>query len=82
MNADALILGGGPSGSSAACFLARKGWRVTLLERIDGQWVDYSKPNPDLAGERAAVVAGRVEVRAVQRRQVFIGGKPAGAPFE
>jgi len=33
MNSDALVLGGGPSGSSAACFLARKGWRVMLLER-------------------------------------------------
>jgi len=33
MTSDAIVLGGGPSGSSAACFLARKGWRVTLLER-------------------------------------------------
>ncbi len=32
MKWDALIIGGGPAGSTAACLLARKGWRVALLE--------------------------------------------------
>ena len=30
---DVLIIGGGPAGSTAATLLARKGWRVTLLEK-------------------------------------------------
>ena len=32
-DADVIVLGGGPAGSSTATLLARKGWRVTLLER-------------------------------------------------
>lgn len=32
-NADILIVGGGPAGSTAAALLSQKGWRVTLLER-------------------------------------------------
>ena len=31
--ADVLVIGGGPAGSTAATMLARKGWRVTLMER-------------------------------------------------
>lgn len=30
---DVLVIGGGPAGSTAATFLARRGWRVTLLEK-------------------------------------------------
>ena len=30
---DALVIGGGPAGSTAAALLAEKGWRVTLLEK-------------------------------------------------
>ena len=33
MTYDALIVGGGPSGSAAASLLARAGWRVTLIEK-------------------------------------------------
>jgi 2-polyprenyl-6-methoxyphenol hydroxylase-like FAD-dependent oxidoreductase len=30
---DVLVIGGGPAGTTAATLLARKGWKVTLLER-------------------------------------------------
>src|ERR1700693_4980371 len=32
-NYDAIVIGGGPGGSTAACVLAAKGRRVVLLER-------------------------------------------------
>ncbi|HET7369922.1 MAG TPA: NAD(P)/FAD-dependent oxidoreductase [Gammaproteobacteria bacterium] len=33
MKTDIVIIGGGPGGSTAATFLARKGWRVVMLEK-------------------------------------------------
>ncbi len=30
---DVLVIGGGPAGTTAATLLARKGWKVTLLEK-------------------------------------------------
>ena len=33
LNADVIVIGGGPAGSAAATMLALKGWQVTVLER-------------------------------------------------
>lgn len=33
LETDVLVIGGGPAGSTAATFLARKGWKVLLLEK-------------------------------------------------
>ncbi len=33
LETDILVIGGGPAGTTAATLLARKGWRVTLLEK-------------------------------------------------
>lgn len=42
----------------------------------EGDWVARNK------AESAAIKAGKVEIRTVQRRQVFIDGKPVEVPFE
>lgn len=60
-----------------------------------GRWQDASRIVParevkmsraeesaSLARERGALDRGDVEVRSVQHRQVFLGGKPVGEPFE
>jgi hypothetical protein len=39
-------------------------------------------PPPPLEEQRAAIEQGRVEIRNVQRQQVFVGGKPVGMPFD
>ncbi len=61
---------------------------VSRLVLADGKWVtasDIAVPDRD-AATRAAIGAGLrsgvIEVRPVTRRQVFIGGKPVGSPFE
>jgi hypothetical protein len=59
-----------------------------ILYLIDGKWTEQGKnppPGPTeaaRAGEAQAYAQGKVEVRAVTRRQVFIDGKPVLEPFE
>lgn len=53
----------------------------------DGQWTEKASDTPHLTdAERKAqgdgYEAGSIEVRPVQRRQVFVGGVPAGEAFE
>ena len=67
---------------------------VTRLQlQPDGQWQSgepgsppVRDPNREASAERSkaqrqALSAGRVEVREVRRRQVFLDGKPVAAPF-
>jgi hypothetical protein len=47
---------------------------------------DYASPTSDWAegnkAESEAIAAGKVEIRDVRRRQVYVDGKAVGAPFE
>lgn len=57
---------------------------VTRLSQRDGRWPQ----RPDVEASPAPrftpgeLTAGNIEVRTVERRQVFVGGKPLGEPFE
>jgi hypothetical protein len=53
------------------------GWRVA-----DAPGDTSIVAPPPLEGQREALEQGRVEIRNVQRQQVFVGGKPVGMPFE
>ena len=44
MKWDAVVIGGGPAGSTVACLVARKGWKVALLE-------SKPFPRPKVCGE-------------------------------
>lgn len=58
------------------------------FKRRDGKFVDYVPGSfTDLTPEQAEAIvqgtkANAIEVRPVQRRQVFVGGIPVGDPFE
>jgi hypothetical protein len=52
----------------------------------DGKWEQgHSSRAPRTEDDQAVVAgyaAGKVEIRTVPRRQVYIGGVPVGDPFE
>jgi hypothetical protein len=67
-------------------------YSYALLER-DGRWrrapdrVSDSQMTPaqerdSLAREGEAILNGQVEIRHVERRQLFVAGKPVNEPFE
>ncbi|CAN5369725.1 hypothetical protein BH09PSE4_BH09PSE4_11930 [soil metagenome] len=63
---------------------------VQALSLADGQWsigrevLGRGEPGyaERAAAQQKAYAAGQVEVRPVQRRQVYVGGVPVGDPFE
>ncbi|MFL9842674.1 DUF4153 domain-containing protein [Sphingomonas sp. ST-64] len=70
------------TGRSGVDWSCRNPWRI---ERANGKWrfVDTGITDPAV---RVALSEGyrkgAIEVRPVQRRQVFVGGVPVGDPFE
>ncbi|WCM29280.1 DUF4153 domain-containing protein [Sphingomonas sp. QA11] len=73
-----MTLPGLAMGSRCVIRYARKGdtWRLV---------VDGDKARPDAAGRAAlksGLADGKVEIRTVPSRRVFIGGVPVGEPFE
>ncbi len=61
---------------------------AVLRAGADGVWTvvaERERPKPDPAAStqsRAALRQGQVEIRAVKRRQVFVGGAPVGTAFD
>lgn len=60
---------------------------TNVFELKDGKWVNSNRsgqsPSPDeIKARKAALIAGKVDIRTIEQRQVFIDGKPVGMPFE
>jgi hypothetical protein len=62
---------------------------LQLMIDSKGEWQVLVTPGDVQRGtsasveeQRAALARGAVEIRPVERRQVFVGGKPVGMPFE
>lgn len=79
----------GRDGESTRCDID-----TTVLVERDGEWHEIDEVRQSIIAEmnrygaqqqrdrRAAVARGEVEVREVTLRQLYIGGKPSGEPFE
>lgn len=79
-----------PATSSRVVRSARYGGS-DIVERyllVGGKWVDADEAiasSTDTVSDpraKAGLDSGQIEVRPVQRRQVFVGGVPVGDPFE
>jgi len=71
----------------ADAMAAISGCDVARYHLDNGSWKDGAPDAPPLtpaqaAQRKAGLASGQVEVRQVQRRQVFVGGVPVGAAFE
>ena len=60
-----------------------------FTQAADGRWSrinDYAPPPKNWPvqkkAETDAIKAGKVDIREVRRRQVYVDGKPVGTPFE
>lgn len=57
---------------------------ISLLKRVKTGWsseIAYLATGEDAEAKGAAIRAGHVEMRPVERRQLFIDGKPVGEPI-
>jgi hypothetical protein len=57
---------------------------IRMIRREKGIWSSnsfYIAEGENVAAQVAAIRAGRIEMRPVQQRQLFIDGKPAGEPM-
>lgn len=60
-------------------------WSVTSNHRPGAQeesGAASAQNNAEVRAQRQAYQSGQVEIRDVTRRQLFVGGKPVGDPFE
>lgn len=62
---------------------AGEGWRARPFVLPGIGIVEHAPVDgAQLSAMKAALAAGKVEVRPVAARQVFVGGVPVGDPFE
>ena len=81
MNADVIVIGGGPNGLVAATLLARAGRKVLLLERgasVGGMAARFEVEG----GLRCEGLLPRVLVPEALVREAGLGGLPAGEPSD
>lgn len=67
-------------GSVAELTLTNGRWEEELGRAVLGR--DEPGYEARASAQQKAYAAGQIDIRPVQRRQVFIGGQPVGAPFE
>lgn len=69
-----------PTGTEAVIV---NGTRVHVWRRTPaGNWAVIAQPRRSASSIAQALARGEVEIRTVQRRQVFVAGQPIDAPFE
>jgi hypothetical protein len=72
----------------SSSFGATANCRITRMAVVDGKWTAVEKPERPVVPAkvyqaiRDGYKQGRVDVREVKRRQLFVGGVPVGEAFE
>lgn len=88
---DRAVVIGGPACAEENAMLVEDscGIDVSRLRLKNGAWAPDTVPSSTDPEQRAQAKAdleamrrNQVEIRAVERRQVFVGGRPVGEPFE
>lgn len=64
---EAIVIGGGLAGTGAACILARRGWKVTLIERREGLATEAS-------GNPQGVLYARMSAHPIPLSQLILAG--------
>ncbi len=85
---DVIVIGGGPAGTTAATFLAKKGWRVTLFEKethprfhIGESLLPMNLPIFESLGVFDEVAAAGVKKNAAVFTSPSIKARPTRFPF-